>query len=96
MASGNHQIASYAIQQRDIVVSTSSHQSEAKTSNIVHAEFGSHYRTNLVKLQNIILEGEKVREMSRSDFEAYEKEVETALFRLGRNLDRKRKPIWNR
>lgn len=86
MASGDHQIASYAIQQRDIVVSTSSPQSEAKTSNIVHADFGSHYRANLVKLQNIILEGEKVREMSRSDFEAYEKEVETALFRLSRNL----------
>ncbi|ABS17240.1 relaxase (plasmid) [Brucella anthropi] len=86
MASGDRQIASYAIQQRDIVVSTSSLQSEAKTSNIVHADFGSHYRTNLVKLQNIILEGDKVREMSRSDFEAYEKEVETALFRLGRNL----------
>ncbi len=86
MASGDRRIASYAIQQRDIVVSTSSLQSEAKTSNIVHADFGSHYRTNLVKLQNIILEGDKVREMSRSDFEAYEKEVETALFRLGRNL----------
>ncbi|MFK4064055.1 LPD7 domain-containing protein [Brucella anthropi] len=86
MASGDRQIASYAIQQRDIVVSNSSLQSEAKTSNIVHADFGSHYRTNLVKLQNIILEGDKVREMSRSDFEAYEKEVETALFRLGRNL----------
>lgn len=86
MASGDRQIASYAIQQRDIVISTSFLQSEAKTSNIVHADFGSHYRTNLVKLQNIILEGEKVREMSRSDFEAYEKEVETALFRLGRNL----------
>ncbi|NNU63043.1 LPD7 domain-containing protein [Ochrobactrum soli] len=86
MASGDRQIASYAIQQRDIVVSISSLQSEAKTSNIVHADFGSHYRTNLVKLQNIILEGHKVREMSRSDFEAYEKEVETALFRLGRNL----------
>ncbi|MEE9909976.1 conjugal transfer protein TraA [Brucella intermedia] len=86
MVSGDRQIASYAIQQRDIVVSTSSLQSEARTSNIVHADFGSHYRTNLVKLQNIILEGEKVREMSRSDFEAYEKEVETALFRLGRNL----------
>lgn len=86
MASGDRQIASYAMQQRDIVLSTSSLQPEAKTSNIVHADFGSHYRTNLVKLQNIILEGEKVREMSRSDFEAYEKEVETALFRLGRNL----------
>ncbi|GAA5543635.1 LPD7 domain-containing protein [Brucella sp. NBRC 113783] len=86
MASGDRQIASYAMQQRDIVVSTSSLQSEDKTSNIVHADFGSHYRTNLVKLKNIILEGEKVREMSRSDFEAYEKEVETALFRLGRNL----------
>ncbi|MDT6942461.1 LPD7 domain-containing protein [Brucella pseudogrignonensis] len=86
MASGDHQIASYAIQQRDIVVSTSAPQSEVKTSNIVHADFGSHYRTNLVKLQNIILEGDKVREMSRSDFETYEKEVETALFRLGRNL----------
>ncbi|KAA9361466.1 LPD7 domain-containing protein [Ochrobactrum quorumnocens] len=86
MASGDRQIASYAMQQRDIVVSTISLQSEAKTSDIVHADFGSHYRTNLVKLQNTILEGEKVREMSRSDFEAYEKEVETALFRLGRNL----------
>ncbi len=86
MASGDRQIATYAVQQRDIVVSTSSLQSETKTSNIVHADFGSHYRTNLVRLQNIILEGEKVREMSRSDFEAYEKEVETALFRLGRNL----------
>ncbi|MEE9926350.1 MAG: relaxase [Brucella anthropi] len=86
MASGDRQIAVYAMQQRDIVISTSSLQSEAKTSNIVHADFGSHYHTNLVKLQNIILEGDKVREMSRSDFEAYEKEVETALFRLGRNL----------
>lgn len=86
MASGDRQIAAYAMQQRDIVLSTSSLQSEAKTSDIVHADFGSHYRSNLVKLQNIILEGEKVREMSRSDFEAYEKEVETALFRLGRNL----------
>lgn len=86
MASGDRQIAAYAMQQRDIVVSTSSLQTEAKTSSIVHADFGSHYRANLVKLQNIILEGEKVREMSRSDFEAYEKEVETALFRLGRNL----------
>ncbi|KAB2766048.1 relaxase [Brucella anthropi] len=86
MASGDRQISTYAMQQRDIVVSTSSLRSEDKTSNVVHADFGSHYRTNLVKLQNIILEGEKVREMSRSDFEAYEKEVETALFRLGRNL----------
>ncbi|MGH6773262.1 LPD7 domain-containing protein [Brucella tritici] len=86
MASGDRQISAYAMQQRDIVVSTSSLRSEDKTSNVVHADFGSHYRTNLVKLQNIILEGEKVREMSRSDFEAYEKEVETALFRLGRNL----------
>ncbi|KAB0567242.1 LPD7 domain-containing protein [Brucella pituitosa] len=86
MASGDRQIAAYAMQQRDIVISTSSLQSEAKTSNILHADFGSHYRTNLVKLQNIILEGDKVREMSRSDFEDYEKEVETALFRLGRNL----------
>lgn len=87
MASGDRQIAAYAMQQRDIVISTSSLQSEAKTSNIVHADFGSHYRTNLVKFQNIILEGEKMREMSRNDFESYEKEVETALFRLGRNLD---------
>ncbi|OYR22874.1 LPD7 domain-containing protein [Brucella pseudogrignonensis] len=87
MASGDRQIASYAMQQRDIVASTSSIQSEAKTSHIAHADFGSHYRANLVKLQNIILEGEKVREMSRSDFESYEKEVETALFRLGRNLE---------
>ncbi|MEN4966825.1 LPD7 domain-containing protein [Brucella intermedia] len=86
MASGDRQISAYAMQQRDVIESTISLQADVNNSNIVHADFGSHYRTSLVKLQNIILEGDKVREMSRSDFEAYEKEVETALFRLGRNL----------
>ncbi|MCX2698930.1 LPD7 domain-containing protein [Ochrobactrum chromiisoli] len=86
MASGDRQISAYAMQQRDVIESTISLQADVNNSNIVHADFGSQYRSNLVKLQNIILEGEKMREMSRSDFEAYEKEVETALFRLGRNL----------
>ncbi|WP_433850635.1 LPD7 domain-containing protein [Brucella pseudogrignonensis] len=86
MASGDRQIVAYAVQQRDIVLSTINVTKEAKTSEIVHADFRTQDRTNLVKLRNIILEGEKVREMSRSDFEVYEKEVETALFRLGRNL----------
>src|SRR5690606_28221912 len=86
LASGDRQIAAYAMQQRDIIVSSASLQFEAKASAIAETDFGSQYRTNLVKLQNIILEGEKVREMSRSDFESYEKAVETTLFRLGRNL----------
>lgn len=86
MASGDHQISAYANQQRNIILSTINVTKEAKTSEIVHADFGTQDRSNLVRLKNIILEGENVREMSRSDFEVYEKEVETALFRLGRNL----------
>ena len=86
MASGDRQISAYANQQINIILSTINVTKEAKNSEIVHADFVTQDRSNLVRLKNVILEGENVREMSRSDFEVYEKEVETALFRLGRNL----------
>lgn len=48
------------------------------------ANFGSKYRANMVWLQAIVSEADKMREMSRPEFEAYEKRVETALFRFER------------
>jgi len=46
--------------------------------------FGSKYRANMVWLEAIVSEADSVREMSRPDFEAYEKRVETALFKFER------------
>lgn len=55
-------------------------------SDLVAAEgnFGSKYRANMVWLEAIVSEAENLREMSRPEFEAYEKRVETALFKFER------------
>jgi hypothetical protein len=86
LASGDRSIVTYAAQQRDQLISWLSAGEAEATSNIVHANFGSKFRANLVTLQNLVLEGDALRETSRTDFEAYEKKVETALFRLERNV----------
>jgi hypothetical protein len=49
----------------------------------VHQEAGnsgSQFRTHLVKLIELVSEGDDMRHMTRPEFEAYEKRVETALF----------------
>ncbi|RWG46478.1 MAG: conjugal transfer protein TraA, partial [Mesorhizobium sp.] len=84
LVSGDRSIVAYAAQQRDqLIAGLSAGEAEA-TSNIVHADFGSKFRANLVTLQNLVLEGDELRATSRTDFEAYEKKVETALFKLER------------
>ena len=52
----------------------------------MRADFGSKFRANLVTLQKVVLEGQELRETTRAEFEAYEKKVETALFRLERSV----------
>jgi hypothetical protein len=86
LASGDRSIVAYAAQQRDQLISGLSAGEAEATSNIVHADFGSKFRANLVTLQNLVLEGDELRETSRTNFEAYEKKVETALFKLERNV----------
>ncbi|WEZ85986.1 conjugal transfer protein TraA (plasmid) [Rhizobium sp. 32-5/1] len=55
----------------------------AGTSKTVHQESGnsgSQFRTHLVKLAELVSEGDDMRHVTRPEFEAYEKRVETALF----------------
>ncbi|RWD28690.1 conjugal transfer protein TraA [Mesorhizobium sp.] len=86
LASGDQRIVAYAEQQRDqLTASLSAGQAEA-TPNVVHADFDSKFRANLVTLQKLVLEGQDVRETSRAEFETYEKQVEKALFKLERSV----------
>ncbi|TIS88501.1 conjugal transfer protein TraA [Mesorhizobium sp.] len=86
LASGDRRVVAYAEQQLDrLTASLSAGQAEASV-NVVQADFGSKFRANLVTLQKFVLEGQEMRETTRAEFEAYEKKVETALFRLERSV----------
>ncbi|NKL24898.1 conjugal transfer protein TraA [Rhizobium leguminosarum] len=55
----------------------------------VHQEAGksgSQYRTYLIKLTELVSEGDDMRHMTRPEFEAYEKRVETALFQAEKTM----------
>lgn len=47
---------------------------------------GSQFRTYLVKLTELVSEGDDMRHMTRPEFEAYEKRVEIALFRAEKTM----------
>jgi hypothetical protein len=47
---------------------------------------GSQFRTHLVKLTELVSEGDDMRHMTRPEFEAYEKRVETALFQAEKTM----------
>ncbi len=86
LAGGDHQIVTYATQhQKCLEASVSTAQTEA-SGTVIRADFGSNFRINLATLQEMVLEGQELREMSRAEFEAYEKKVETALFKLERSV----------
>ncbi len=54
-----------------------------------HQEAGnssSQFRTCLVKLAELVSEGDDMRHMTRPEFEAYEKRVETALFQAEKTM----------
>ncbi len=86
LAGGDHQIVAYATQhQKCLEASVSTAQTEA-SGTVIRANFGSNFRINLATLQEMVLEGQELREMSRAEFETYEKKVETALFKLERSV----------
>ncbi|MQX61934.1 conjugal transfer protein TraA [Sinorhizobium meliloti] len=86
LAGGDHQIVAYATQhQKCLEASVSTAQTEA-SGTVIRANSGSNFRINLATLQEMVLEGQELREMSRAEFETYEKKVETALFNLERSV----------
>lgn len=61
----------------------------AGTRKPLHQETGnsgSQFRTHLVKLAELVSEGDDMRHMTRPEFEAYEKRVETALFQAEKTM----------
>ena len=86
LVSGDRQTVAYAVRHGEYLQSgLSETQAEAKAT-VIHADFGSNFRTNLVTLEEMVLEGQELRETSRAEFEVYEKKVETALFKLERSV----------
>ncbi|MDE3795786.1 conjugal transfer protein TraA [Sinorhizobium meliloti] len=86
LAGGDRQVVAYAAQHREFLESGLSTAQTETSSTVIRADFGSNFRINLATLQEIVLEGQELREMSRTEFETYEKKVETALFKLERSV----------
>ncbi|MEJ7013742.1 conjugal transfer protein TraA [Sinorhizobium meliloti] len=86
LAGGDPQTVAYATQHRKYLESSVSTAQTETSGTVIRADFGSNVRINLATLQEMVLEGQELREMSRAEFEAYEKKVETALFKLERSV----------
>ncbi|WP_331375166.1 conjugal transfer protein TraA [Sinorhizobium chiapasense] len=86
LAGADRQVAAYAAQHREYLESGLSTAQTETSGTVIRADFGSNFRINLATLQEMVLEGQELREMSRAEFETYEKKVETALFKLERSV----------
>lgn len=83
-SSGDRELAGFARQQEMRIGEAFARDLDSIDSETTVATFGSKYRANMVWLEAMVSEADNVREMSRPDFEAYEKRVETALFKFER------------
>ncbi|ASQ06046.1 conjugal transfer protein TraA [Sinorhizobium meliloti] len=86
LAGGDPQTVAYATQHRKYLESSVSTAQTETSGTVIRGDFESNFRINLATLQEMILEGPELREMSRAEFETYEKKVETALFKLERSV----------
>ncbi|RVH28353.1 conjugal transfer protein TraA [Sinorhizobium meliloti] len=86
LAGGDRQVAAYAAQHREYLESGLSTAKTEPSGTVIRADFGSNFRIDLATLQEMVLEGQELRDMSRAEFETYEKKVETALFKLERSV----------
>ncbi|MBD9524253.1 conjugal transfer protein TraA [Ensifer sp. ENS02] len=86
LASEDRHAVSYAIQHKKYLETGISAPTMPGDARVIHADFGSNFRANLVTFQEMVLEGQELRETTRAEFEAYEKRVETALFKLERTV----------
>ncbi|MDX1195525.1 conjugal transfer protein TraA [Sinorhizobium medicae] len=85
VAGGDRQAVAYATQHQNYLESSVSTQTET-SGTVIRTDFESNFRINLATLQEMVFEGQELREMSRAEFETYEKKVETALFKLERSV----------
>nr|WP_234840053.1 hypothetical protein [Sinorhizobium meliloti] len=86
LAGGDRQTVAYATQHREYLEAGLSRAQTETSGTVLRADFGSNFRINLATLRETVLEGHELREMSRAEFETYEKKVETALFKLERSV----------
>ncbi|MDW9514661.1 conjugal transfer protein TraA [Sinorhizobium meliloti] len=86
LAGGDRQVVAYAAQHREYLEAGLSRAQTETSGTVLRADFGSNFRINLATLQGMVLEGQELREMSRAEFETYEKKVETGLFKLERSV----------
>lgn len=86
LAGDDREVKGFAAQQESRLETAFSREQSLTDSRTADSTFGSKYRANMVWLEAIVSEAESVREMSRPEFEAYEKRVETALFKFERLL----------
>ncbi len=84
--SGDRQTVAYAKQRREYLEVGISAPTVLESASVIRADFGSNFRANLATFQEMVLEGQELRETTRAEFEAYEKRVETALFKLERTV----------
>ncbi|MQW63158.1 conjugal transfer protein TraA [Sinorhizobium meliloti] len=85
-AGGDGQTVAYAEEHIKYLETTVSTAQTETTGTVIRADLGSNFRINLATLQEMVLEGQELREMLRAEFETYEKKVETALFKLERSV----------
>ncbi|PST24938.1 conjugal transfer protein TraA [Mesorhizobium plurifarium] len=86
LAGGDRQTVAYAARHHKYLESSVSVAQTETSGTVIGADFGSTFRINLATLQEMVSEGQELREMSRAEFETYEKKVETALFKLERSV----------
>ncbi|RVI62637.1 conjugal transfer protein TraA [Sinorhizobium meliloti] len=86
LAGGDRQTMAYAKRHQKYLESSVSTAHTETSGTVIRADFASTFRINLATLQEMVLEGQELREMSRAEFETYEKKVETALFKLERSV----------
>ncbi|THK33478.1 conjugal transfer protein TraA [Ensifer sp. MPMI2T] len=86
LAGGDRQTVAYATQQQKYLELSVSTAKTETSGTVIRADFASTFRINLATWQEMVLEGQELREMSRAEFETYEKKVETALFKLERSV----------
>ncbi|MGE3365655.1 MAG: conjugal transfer protein TraA [Rhizobiaceae bacterium] len=82
--SSDRDVAGFASAQEKRIETAVARDSAGSDLEAAEGNFGSKYRANMVWLEAIVSEAENLREMSRPEFEAYEKRVETALFKFER------------
>ncbi|MBB6469186.1 hypothetical protein HNQ96_005075 [Aminobacter lissarensis] len=84
LESGDREVAGFASMQEKRIETAIERDHAGPDLVAAEANFGSKYRANMIWLEAIVSEAGNVREMSRPEFEAYEKRVETALFKFER------------